>query len=190
MGSDQFFLQLHNAHEPRVSPADCKSALRGGSWAAPLPACGLCVWRVASRCIPARKVQNCGFCNMFVLWYTETSYLEASTVFRPSMMPMNAGAPASLPARESHLVRHLPAGMPALPEEAGSWEAATGFRPCIMAMNPVFRLRTASPRSEGGSWEAATVLGPCIMAMNLMFRAADGTSAVRGEVHGKFPVPA
>jgi hypothetical protein len=37
---------------------------------------------------------------------------------------------------------------------------------CIMPMNAVLCLRTASPRSGGGSWEVVTVFRPCMMPMN------------------------
>jgi hypothetical protein len=61
----------------------------GGSWEAPLPACGRCVWPVTLRSIRTRKLQEAGFCSLFVSLNIETSYLEVSTAFRPCIMPMN-----------------------------------------------------------------------------------------------------
>jgi hypothetical protein len=57
------------------------------------------------------------------------------------------GAPASLPARESHRDRHLPARMPALPDEHGSWNV---HLPTINHRPSTINAFMAIDRSGGG----------------------------------------
>jgi hypothetical protein len=122
-----------------------------------------------------------GFCNLFVLWNIETSYLEAPSSILNCIMPMNLMFCA---ADGTSAVR------------GGSWEAPLALCPCTVPLN------RGGPRGvqSDGSWGAASSCLNCMMPMNLgagVLGLADWQSAIRQagslrynmSVRGKLPRP-